>query len=195
MEEKETLNLARRAPREKKENSFWDFVKFLFIVLVVVVPIRIFVAQPFIVSGHSMDPTFSDGQYLIVDELSYRLREPNRGDVVIFRPPLEKSKYYIKRIIGLPGEIVKINGSNITITRTDGSTETLVEPYIKNESKDVANSWNLKSDEYFMMGDNRPFSSDSRAWGPVQKDLLIGRAFLRIFPVAEAGILPGKYRK
>ncbi len=164
-------------------------------ILAVVVPIRLFVAQPFIVSGHSMDPTFADGQYLIVDELSYHLGDPTRGDVVIFRPPLEKSKYYIKRIIGLPGETVSVNGSKITITKTDGTTKELIEPYLKNESNDAYKSWTLASDEYFMMGDNRPFSSDSRAWGPVTRDLLVGRAFLRVFPVAEAGVLPGKYKE
>ena len=181
--------------RAKKENSFWDFVKFLVFILAVVVPIRLYVAQPFIVSGHSMDPTFADGEYLIVDELSYHLGEPTRGDVVIFRPPPEKSKYYIKRIIGLPGETVSVNGSKITITRIDGTNQELKEPYLKNESNDAYKSWTLKDDEYFMMGDNRPFSSDSRAWGPVTRDLLVGRAFLRVFPLAEAGVLPGKYKE
>src|SRR3989344_4811148 len=100
----------------KEGTSFFsDVLRFTIIALAIVLPIRVFVAQPFIVSGSSMDPTFTDGQYLIVDEISYRLESPERGDVVIFRFPKDRSKYFIKRVIGLPGETIEIQGGAITV--------------------------------------------------------------------------------
>ena len=150
-----------------KIQSFWELVRFAIVAIAIVIPVRIFIAQPFIVSGSSMVPTFQDGQYLIVDELSYRLSEPKRDDVVIFKYPNDQKKYFIKRIIGLPNEIVDVNGSEVTITNKeypDGLK--LDQPYVKNISEDNKH-FELKSNEYFVMGDNRPSSADSRSWGAV----------------------------
>lgn len=173
-----------------------ETVRFIFIALLIVVPIRFFIAQPFIVSGASMDPTFIDGQYLIVDEISYRFNEPARGDVVIFKYPKDPKKYFIKRIIGLPGETVVIDEhGNVSVRQTwNDAVIALKEPYIrfsKNESAERA----LGADEYFVMGDNREGSYDSRMWGPVKRDLLVGKAFARLFPVTGIGIFPGQYRQ
>ena len=121
----------------KKNYSFrdeaWETFRFLCIAIVIVVPIRLFIAQPFIVSGASMDPTFKDKQYLIVDELSYHLDDPLRGDVVIFKYPRNPKQYFIKRVIGLPGETVIVNGQGqVFIKDTDGNiTLTLDEPYVE----------------------------------------------------------------
>ena len=95
-------------PEEKRGNFFTELLEFVLVAAIIVIPVRLFVAQPFIVSGASMEPTFDHGQYLIVDELSYRFAPPQRGDVVIFHPPKDPSQYYIKRIIGLPGETVRV---------------------------------------------------------------------------------------
>lgn len=177
----------------KKENFFLELFKIIVIAVLIVAPIRIYIAQPFVVSGASMDPTFHNGEYLIVDRLSYRLDEPQRGDVVIFRFPLEPSKFFIKRIIGLPGETVILQGK-ATIIQNDMHPSGFVinEPYITDENlKDNALSVTLSVGEYFVMGDNRRESSDSRSWGPVNEEYLSGKVFLRLFPITRVGVLPG----
>ena len=187
-------------PAVEKSHSFreeaWETFRFLLIALVIVVPIRIFIAQPFIVSGASMDPTFKDKQYLIVDELSYHLGDPSRGDVAIFKYPKNPKQYFIKRVIGLPGETVLVNGQGqVFIKDADGKIVlTMKEPYVK-LPKDDSVERTLKLGEYFMMGDNRSGSFDSRAWGPVNRDFFVGKAFLRLFPLTEIDVLPGQYRQ
>ncbi len=175
-------------PQEK--NKFWpELIKLLLLAVFIVIPFRMFVAQPFIVDGASMDPTFKDKQYLIVDELTYRFAEPQRGSVLIFKYPNDPSKYFIKRIIGLPGETVKIAEGKVTIINSlnpDGFV--LTEPYIvfqKIDSSIVA----LSNDEYFVMGDNRLGSADSRMWGPVPRENFIGRPILRVWPTS---VWPGE---
>lgn len=182
-----------------QKNSFrkeaWETFRFLLIALLIVVPIRVYIAQPFIVSGSSMDPTFKDKQYLIVDELSYHLGNPERGDVVIFKYPVDPKQYFIKRVIGLPGETVVDNHGQISIKDKNGNTTlTLKEPYIT-YTKDDSVTRTLGQGEYFMMGDNRAGSYDSRAWGPVDRNLIVGRVFLRLFPVTSINFLPGEYRQ
>ncbi|MEK7569232.1 MAG: signal peptidase I [Patescibacteria group bacterium] len=174
----------------------WETVRFLFIALAIVLPVRIFIAQPFIVSGASMDPTFASGQYLIVDELSYHLGDPTRGDVVIFKYPKNPKQYFIKRVIGLPGETVAVNGNGkVSIKDKDGKIAlTLEEPYVA-YTKDDTIERALLPGEYFMMGDNRAGSFDSRAWGPVKRDFIVGKAFLRLFPLTTIDILPGQFRQ
>ncbi|OHA79179.1 MAG: signal peptidase I [Candidatus Yonathbacteria bacterium RIFCSPHIGHO2_01_FULL_44_41] len=164
--------------------------------LAIVIPIRVFIAQPFIVSGASMDPTFKDKQYVIVDELSYHIGDPARGDVVIFKYPKNPKQYFIKRVIGLPEETILVDGKGrVFIKNKDGKIAlTLNEPYVA-YPKDDSMERILKVGEYFMMGDNRAGSFDSRAWGPVNRDLIVGKAFLRLFPVSTIDILPGQYRQ
>src|SRR4051812_43071890 len=155
-------------PIKTKGQSFWELVRFAIIAVIIVVPIRAFVAEPFVVSGSSMVPTFQNSNYLIVDKISYKFSDPKRDDVVVFRYPNDQTKFFIKRIIGLPGETVDIKGSTVTITNEahkDGFV--LDEPYVTNTSNNALHTV-LKSDEYFVMGDNRSGSSDSRYWGPVK---------------------------
>lgn len=188
--EPEPLN---QAPN-KQENSFKEILKFALIAIIIVVPIRFFVAQPFIVSGASMESTFSNGQYLIVDQLSYRFNSPKRGDVIIFRYPKDPSKFFIKRIIGLPGESIEIQNKTITI-RDENNPGGLVlsEPYL--DDSNVRSSFitiSLADNEYFVLGDNRKASSDSRIWGALDEELIIGRALIRLFPINTIKIFPGK---
>lgn len=189
-----------RETRAEKCHSFreeaWETIRFVLIALIIVIPIRMFIAQPFIVSGASMDPTFATGQYLIVDEISYIIGEPLRGDVVIFKYPINPKQYFIKRLIGLPGETVIVNelGQVFIKDATGKITLTMKEPYVEFTKNDSVER-TLGEDEYFLMGDNRAGSFDSRIWGPVKRDLLVGRAFLRLFPLAKVEILPGEYRQ
>ena len=192
--EPETKTSPAEIPDTKKE-SFWkELIKFTFLAVVIVVPIRTFIAQPFIVSGASMDPTFWDGEYLIVDEISYRFEEPKRGEVVIFKYPKDQSKFFIKRLIGLPGETVAITGTAVTIYNSEHPEgKTLDERYI-NENNLRSNSLKitLRSNEYFVMGDNRAASFDSRDWGPLDRNLFVGRALFRLFPLQKLNLFPGK---
>lgn len=176
---------------QETKSSFWEIVRFVAITLAIVIPIRAFVAQPFIVSGSSMVPTFEDGQYLIVDELSYLFRDPKRGEVIIFRYPKDPSKFFIKRVIGLPGETVKIHDNKVTIT-SGNRIFALDEKYIKNEEETLEPMQRkLGTHEYFVLGDNRNASLDSRFWGPVDRSLIRGRVLLRLLPPTKFGYLPG----
>lgn len=178
-------------PSESRENFFTELLKFVVIAALIVIPVRLFIAQPFIVSGESMDPTFKNGEYLIVDELSYRFAKPERGDVIIFRYPRNPKEYFIKRIIGLPGDTVHIANNTITVTAADGVSKKLDEPYVVNQGDGPNATYTVPSDQYFVLGDNRPESSDSRMWGMLPKDNIIGRAFVRLLPIQTVSLFPG----
>lgn len=164
-----------------------ELIKIVIISLAIIIPIRAYVAQPFYVEGASMEPNFYDNEYLIVNEFSYHFSDPRRGEVVIFRPPNNYKVYYIKRIIGLPGETVEIKGNQIIIYNSENPAG-----FILDESKYLAaKTYNLvddkiysplASDEYFVLGDNRPNSLDSRKIGPIQRQQIRGQVFLRAFP-------------
>jgi signal peptidase I len=184
-------------------HSFWgETLQVIILSFIIVIPFRMYIAQPFLVSGPSMDDTFKDGQYLIVDELTYHLRDPHRGEVVIFKYPLDTKKYFIKRVIGLPGDTVEIKHNKVSICKNECQTEedriTLEEPYIKSQrdklsppaSPDI--TYTLKEDEYYVLGDNRDVSSDSRFWGPVKRELMTGRPFVRLLPLTKIGLFPGQ---
>lgn len=177
----------------KPEHPFIEILRFAVIALIIVLPIRMFVAQPFIVSGASMENTFHNNEYLIVDQLTYQFEDPERGDVVVFRYPKDPSKFFIKRVIGLPHDTVTINGNNVTITNdTFPQGKTINEPYLYTET-DSNLTVHLGPGEYFVMGDNRGASSDSRVWGTLPEDKIIGRALLRLLPISEADIFPGAH--
>lgn len=195
MKTNERASHDRSSVSEGPKSSFiGEVLNFAFIALVIVLPIRLFVAQPFIVSGASMETTFSSGEYLIVDQVSYRFEEPERGDVIVFRYPKDPSKFFIKRIIGIPGDTLDIAGSVVTLKNKDfPDGTTLTEPYIREMAPSVTLTETLGDDEYFVMGDNRNASSDSRMWGVLQRDKIVGKAFLRLYPFTELGVLPGAY--
>lgn len=191
VQEKETT------PPEKKQQSFFvEMIQFAILALVIVMPFRFFIAEPFIVSGASMSPTFETGQYLVTDRLTYRFSEPQRGDVVIFRFPNDPKKFFIKRVVGLPGEIIRIQNSTTSIVNpTTGESRVLEETYLPEgvATRSGTATVLLGSEEYFVMGDNRTASSDSREWGPVPKEDIIGRAYLRLLPPTQMAVLPGKH--
>ena len=168
-----------------------EILTFIALAIVIVVPIRLFVAQPFVVEGESMHPAFESGDYLIVAQLSYRFNDPKRGDVVVFRYPNDPKIFYIKRIIGLPGETVHINEGKTSVTKTDGTVIELDESYVVAEDATYTIDSTLGDGEFFVMGDNRPRSSDSRVWGALPEEDIMGRAFLRLLPPNKTGVLPG----
>jgi len=190
---KELEQIPREAERSSGMWGFvWEVIQFVALTIVIVVPIRVYVAQPYIVSGNSMYPTFESGDYLIVDQLSYRLNEPTYGDVVIFRYPQDPSKFFIKRIIGKPNDVIEFVNGALTIVNTEHPDGIAFDdPYanlLSRETKTVT----LKEKEYYVLGDNRIASLDSRAWGPLPENLITGRVLARLFPVSHIDLLPGK---
>ena len=149
---------------ESKSSVFFDFFKFILITAVIVIPIRLWIAQPFLVSGRSMAPTFQNGDYLIIDEITYDFQKPRKNDVIVFRFPRNPAYFFIKRIAGLPNETVEINDQKIT----------------------------LGDKEYFVLGDNSGESSDSRVWGPVPEKNIIGRVLTRLWPLSQLELFPGR---
>ena len=182
----------REEGRREKDSSFRELAQFALIALLIVLPIRWFVAQPFIVSGASMEETFHDNDYLIVDQLSYHFDEPERGDVIVFKYPKDPSKYFIKRIIALPGEEIEVAGGSVII-KNEANPEgiTLNESYAQLGQGAHQQRLELGPDEYFVMGDNRDHSSDSRVWGVLKREEIVGRALLRLLPPNRLGAFPG----
>lgn len=155
------------------------------IAVVAVFVVRTYVAQPFLVSGESMMPTFKSGDYLLIDELTYRFRAPERGEVIVLRYPKNPNSYFIKRIIGLPKETVIVKDGKVQII-DENQKLVLNEPYINQPMVNQEFKEVLGENEYFVMGDNRNYSYDSRSWGPVPKEDIVGLVRVRLWPLSSA---------
>lgn len=184
-----------------------EMVKVFLLAVVIIIPVRVFLFQPFFVQGSSMEPNFEDGQYLVVSEFGYKQTDVDlvnnfhftvhpfktieRQDVVVFRYPKNPEQFFIKRVIGLAGESVEIRQGRIIIYNTAHP-----EGFVLNESSYIGLNiltqdmpkTKVGSDDYFVMGDNRMFSYDSRAFGPINKDKIIGRVLLRAWPVGQLSV-------
>jgi signal peptidase I len=180
-----------------------EIVETLVLTLVIYLLIHNFIAQPFEVEQDSMFPTVAAGEYVLIDKVSPRFNDYERGDIVVFNPPSGYSEGgvpFIKRVIGLPGDTVRLENGKVFVTPAGGVAILLVEPYI---GKDINNNpeptiprdaegtsqWTVPAGSYFVMGDNRTVSQDSRVFGPISRDLIIGRAWLRYFPLNKIGIV------
>lgn len=185
----------------------WEIIKVFILAVVIITPIRVFLLQPFFVKGASMEPNFDDGQYLIINELGYKttnvglnnfhfftvnsFKEFQRGDIAIFRYPLDPSQFFIKRVIALPGERIKIENGRVTIFNNSHP-----EGFVLDESAylnpSVTTNGNidtqLTDSQYFTMGDNRSYSHDSRAWGPLPENDVVGKVMFRAWPFNKAQI-------
>ncbi len=162
-----------------------ELVKIVLIALVIVIPVRYFLFQPYYVEGASMEPNFSDYQYLLIDEITYRFTEPQRGDVVVLKIP-NVHEALIKRVIGLPNETVEVKDQHVNIVSPSGVRQELNEKYLGDGILTNGNiTTTLGPDMYYVMGDNRPVSMDSRMFGTITKKQIIGRAWLRVWPFSE----------
>jgi len=167
-----------------------EVLKIVVVALVIVLPIRFFLFQPFLVHGSSMEPNLYNGDYLIVDEVSYRFRDPQRGEIVVFDYSSEPLQRFIKRVIGLPEEKLTFQGNQIIIETITGEEIILDESsYLLGESLISNFSIALGPEQYFVLGDNRDFSFDSRNWGPVSEEKMVGRAWIRLWPFPEGGLI------
>jgi len=172
--------------------AFFDFLQSIVVVLALLVMVYLFVAAPQEISGASMEPNFFNGEYILTNKVLYKFREPQRGDVVIFKSPRNKEIDYIKRILGLPGDIVKLQSNTFYVNENP-----VEEPYLRPGTIIFGGSYLSEGQEiivppgsYFVVGDNRPHSSDSREFGPIPLEDIIGVAFLRYWPFDKAGVLP-----
>lgn len=175
----------RSSRKEEIRDTLTEVIKIFILAAAVILPIRMFLIQPFYVKGASMEPNFHENEYLIVDKVTPRFREYQRGEAIVFRYPPSERKYLIKRIIGLPGERVVIHNRAITIYNTkhqDGLllNEDTYNPYLlRDEDFDVT----LAPDEFYVLGDNRPLSFDSELFGPIKAKNITGRVFFRGWPI------------
>lgn len=174
------------------KDFIFELIKVIIISAAIVLPVRYFLIQPFLVKGASMEPTFFEKDYLIINEITYRIGEPDRGDVVVLKYPNDPSQYFLKRIIGLPNETVEIRDGKVFIhNELNPEGIELDEHYYLSEDvstfglKEVM----LKDDEYFVMGDNRSFSLDSRTFGSVDEEFIVGRAWVRGWPFSRFGVI------
>lgn len=193
MQSSQAESLAR--PRLRGHNLahfLRDIVETILLITVIYTLVNLATAR-FVVDGRSMQPTFMGGQFLIVSRVNYMLGSPQRGEIIVFEYPLDPTQDYIKRVIGLPGDTVKFLGTQVYINDV-----LLDEPYINEPctfQKCPDMSWTLGEDEYFFMGDNRNHSEDSRVFGPVSRQYIVGEALVRYWPISDWSIIPGYYRQ
>lgn len=191
-EQKIVIESASENEQQPTTGSFlWELIRIVIIAFVIMVVFRIFIAEPFVVSGSSMVPNFHNKEYLVVNKINYRFNEPQRGDVIVFKYPKDTSQYFIKRIIGLPGERVQIDGGKVRIFNTEHPDGVVIEePYLPSNDATFGKSdiVSLGSSEYYVLGDNRLASSDSRVWGILPEKNIVGRAWFRAFPISEFGL-------
>lgn len=188
---------ANKNPRQEALRFIWETAKVIIIALAIIIPLRYFIIQPFFVKGASMENAFDDGDYILIDEISYRFAEPQRGDVVVFRFPQDRSEFFIKRIIGLPQDTVEIKNNKVIIHNSVYPNGFALDERYLARGQQTLGDLNVKlgPNEYFVLGDNRLRSSDSRRWGSLNRSLITGRVFFRAWPVNKfGGIPPTKYQ-
>ncbi len=196
---------SERAGSRRALGCAFEVVETLVLTLLIYLVIHNFVAQPFEVKQSSMFPTIVPGEYILIDKLTPRFGGYEYGDVVVFNPPSgsgldEQGIPFIKRIIGMPGDTVSLENGRVFVTRGTGSPVRIEEPYVVTEAdgstapticprEDCPRTWIIGDKEYFVMGDNRPHSQDSRLFGLVDEDTILGRAWLRYFPLERIGLI------
>lgn len=170
----------------------WETIKIVVISLIIILPIRYYIVQPFFVKGASMESNFQDGDYIFVDELSYEMGIPARGDVIIFRYPKDQTQFFIKRVIGLPNETVDIKDNKVTIYNALHPEGVVLNETYLDVGQQTLGTMRIKLDDnnYFVLGDNRLRSSDSRTWGVLNKSLITGKAFIRLWPFSKIEKVP-----
>jgi signal peptidase I len=181
-EKKEVMEFITEQEQEVSDSSVKDFfielLQVVIVALAIIIPVRYFFIKPFYVKGASMEPSFYDNEYLVIDEISYRFKEPLRGEIVVFKYPRDPKQFFIKRIVGLPGETVQVTGGGVFVNG-DEIDETYLNPGTTSKGEIVVT---LQSNEFFVLGDNRDFSLDSRSFGPLQENYIVGKTWIRGWP-------------
>lgn len=194
---------AEPTPTRRGLGCLLEIVETLVLTLIIYLLIHNFIAQPFEVEQRSMTPTIVSGEYVLIDKITPRFGEYQRGDIVVFQPPPgyeQGGVPFIKRVIGLPGDTITLENGDVFVTPAGGLAVRLVEPYLitgidgtaaPTQPRDAGGTseWVVPEGQYFVMGDNRPDSQDSRFFGPIERDLIVGRAWLRYFPLDRIGVI------
>lgn len=174
----------------------YEIIKTVIVILIIALVIRTFLIQPFVVDGSSMEPTFHNAEYLMVEKVHYALSTPQRGDIIVFKYPLNPSLNYVKRVIGLPGDRVVVANGAVSIFNNEHSDGVLLdETYLATGQLTRVNgsgterSFMVAPDNYFVMGDNRDHSDDSRSWGLVPKANLVGKVWVTVYPMSDFGLV------
>jgi signal peptidase I len=171
--------------QQQRDKPIWrEIVETALLIIVILVVTRVLI-QNFRIEGISMEPNFHDGQYLIINKFAYYLHPPERGDVVVFHFPNNPSRDFIKRIVGLPGEKVKVRDEHLFINGKE-----IEEPYALHTGNYTWGPQTLAEDQYFVLGDNRNNSSDSNNWGPLSGDAILGKAWISYWPPKHLGLVP-----
>lgn len=181
-EGKELKELISEQEEDAKQSSVKDFfielLQVVIVALAIIIPVRYYFIKPFYVKGASMEPSFFDNEYLVIDEISYRFKEPIRGEIIVFKYPRDPKQFFIKRIIGLPGETIQVTGNKVFV-----NGEEVIEDYLSPGTETKGETVvTLQSDEYFVLGDNRSFSLDSRNFGPLKQEYIVGKTWIRGWP-------------
>ncbi|MBI2989829.1 MAG: signal peptidase I [Candidatus Magasanikbacteria bacterium] len=180
-DDREQVNITERGFLNKLGLFFLELIKVTLLAGVTIVLIRYFLFKPFYVKGQSMEPTFYERDYLIIDEISYRFRAPERGEIIVFRAPVA-SDNYLKRIIGLPGERIKVEGNKVVVYNNEYPQGVIIQESYLEEQTPGSVSITLGPDQYFVLGDNRDASYDSRRFGPISVNDIVGRVVFRGWP-------------
>ena len=175
---------AEEQPRSRSKSALREFAETILFTLLVYLVVRTFLFENYRVVGSSMESTLQNDQFLMVNKLLYRLQEPQRGDIVVFRDPRADDRKLIKRLIGMPGETVEVQGGAVIVNGV-----TLDEPYIDAPGRYSRQPTQLTDGEYFVLGDNRNNSSDSHSWGALPDDNIVGKAWLSYWPPAQWGVI------
>lgn len=185
----------QQSARQQAVIFIWEIFKVVVISIAIIVPIRYYLIKPFYVRGASMEPNFYENEYLIIDELTYRFSQPERGDIVVFRYPFDRSQYFIKRVIGIPGEQVRISGGNVYIFNDEYPNGIELEEGYLAQSVATHGDYNVQlgEGEYYLLGDNRLVSQDSRSFGPVKESDIIGRTLFRGWPINKLGLVTNSF--
>ncbi|MFZ6015816.1 MAG: signal peptidase I [Patescibacteria group bacterium] len=181
---KNTENI-NEAPPKVALYFFLELIQVVAISLAIIIPVRYFLIQPFYVKGASMEPNFFDHEYLIIDEISYRFKEPQRGDILVFHYPNDPKNYFIKRLIGLPGETIEVGGGQVKVYNDQYPNGIVLDEslYLDDTYTAQSRTETLKANQYFVLGDNRASSLDSRYFGAIDDDVIVGRVWLRGWPL------------
>lgn len=176
---------ADEQPKSRTRSALFEFAETILFTLLIYILVRTFLFENYRVVGRSMEPTLEDGQYLVVNKMVYRLHEPQRGDIIVFHDPRNGDRKLIKRVIGLSGEMLEIKNGQVYINE-----QRLNESYIPNLGSSTRPPGPIPDDRYFVMGDNRNNSSDSRSWGPLPREKIVGKAWLTYWPPSRWGMIP-----
>lgn len=170
---------------DKKKTPLWEWVEIIGVAIILVLVIRTFLFEPFYIPSGSMKPTLTIGDKIIVNKLGNYFSDPERGEVIVFRYPLDTSQDFIKRVVGLPGEIVEIRDQIVYINGEPIDEGYLPQDLVYPDFKPLL----IPDNNYFMLGDNRDNSQDSRVWGPISRNLVKGRAVVIFWPLSRVGAI------